>query len=393
LSLSQNANGSATLSGTPPPGTTGEITVIVQVKDPAGTSVTNQEFTIVVNTRPVISSFPIATDEETSFTFTSEFAANFVDADANTLSEIEITLLPKKGTLLLQQTAVALNQKILLQDITDNKLTYMPMVDSTGADAFSWKASDGIFYSNNEEQVIITIRPVNDAPEIIALELPESDTLKYELGSERPILLTRIFDAKDVDGDDILAAEISFTVPQEYYSMEDQFLFRDTLGIVGRFDEILGILTLTGRSSIENYVAAIRSIKYNLIVAPITSRANVGDNRKISIKLSDGVFGGTKERLVGLINTFLELDIATAFTPTGANPFWNIYSPNGLEQYQDALIKVYNKRGTLVYEAKGFGVPWNGDGFEGALPADSYFYTIDLKYDKKKYKGVVTILR
>jgi gliding motility-associated-like protein len=121
--------------------------------------------------------------------------------------------------------------------------------------------------------------------------------------------------------------------------------------------------------------------------------ANVGDNRRISIKLSDGVFGGTKERLVGLINTFLELDIASAFTPTGANPVWNIYSPNGLEQYKDALIRVYNKRGTLVYEAKGFGVPWNGDGPEGALPADSYFYTIDLKYDKKKYKGVVTILR
>ena len=391
LSLSQNANGKATLSGTPPPGTTGDIAVIIQVKDPAGTPVTNQEFTIKVNARPVVSSFPIAMDEENPFAFTSEFASNFLDDDGNSLTEIEITVTPEKGTLFLGQTAVAQNQKILLADLQN--LTYVPMTDSTGTDSFSWKASDGVFFSNNEEQVVITIRPVNDPPEIIALELPASDTLKYELGSERPILLTRIFDARDVDGDDIISAEISFSDPQLYYSMEDQFIFRDTLGIVGTFNDVLGILTLTGRTSVENYVAAIRSIRYNLVVAPIDSRANVGDNRLISIKLSDGVFGGTKERLVGLINTFLELDIATAFTPTGANPFWNIYSPNGLEQYKDALIKVYNKRGTLVYEATGFSVPWNGDGFEGALPADSYFYTIDLKYDKKKYKGVVTILR
>ena len=391
LSLSQNANGKATLSGTPPPGTTGEVSVVIQVKDPAGTPVTNQEFTINVNARPVISSFPIATDEEIRFEFSTEFTSNFMDADADTLSEIEITLLPTKGTLLLKQVAVVMNQKIQSTDIKD--LDYLPMIDSTGTDTFQWKASDGLFYSANEEEVIITIRAVNDPPEIIALELPANDTLKYELGSERPILLTRIFDAKDADGDDILAAEISFTVPQEYFSMEDMFLFNDTLGITGTFNETLGILTLTGRASVADYVAAIRSIRYNLVVAPIDSRAQVGINRNISIKLSDGVFGGTKERLIGLINTFLELDIATAFTPTGANPVWNIYSPNGLEQYKDALIKVYNKRGTLVYEAKGFGVPWNGDGFEGALPADSYFYTIDLKYDKKKYKGVVTILR
>jgi gliding motility-associated-like protein len=272
-------------------------------------------------------------------------------------------------------------------------LEYTPLKDSTGTDTIRWNASDGILYSTGAQEVIVTIRPVNDVPEITVLELPESDTLKYELGSERPIQLTKLFDARDVDGDDILAAEISFSDPQLYYAMEDQFVFNDTLGIVGSFNETLGILTLTGRASVENYVAAIRSIKYNLVVAPINSRAQVGDLRRISIKLSDGVFGGTKERLVGLINTFLELDIASAFTPTGANPVWNIYSPNGLEQYKDALIRVYNKRGTLVYETKGFNVPWNGDGPEGALPADSYFYTIDLKYDKKKYKGVVTILR
>ncbi len=115
----------------------------------------------------------------------------------------------------------------------------------------------------------------------------------------------------------------------------------------------------------------------------------------MSIRLNDGDFGGTKERLVGLVYTNPGLDIANAFTPNGddENKYWKIYSPAGLERYKDALIRVYDKRGALVYEATGFSTPWNGEGPNGALPADSYYYTIDLRYDKKKYKGVVTILR
>jgi len=216
----------------------------------------------------------------------------------------------------------------------------------------------------------------------------------------REARFTTLFDARDADGDDIITAEIGFTSPQQYREEEDFFLFDNMLGIVGSFNESLGILTLTGKASVQDYVTAIRSVRYNHIVVEGAEPLNEEDqNRKVYIKLKDspaaepGAFGGTKERIVGLVSTFQELNIANAFTPTGAVPFWNIYSPNGLTRYKDALIRVYNKRGTLVYEAKGFGTPWNGDGLNGALPADSYFYTIDLKYDKKKYKGVVTILR
>ena len=148
----------------------------------------------------------------------------------------------------------------------------------------------------------------------------------------------------------------------------------------------------------KDYVSAIRAVRYNFLDATKTDYDDANNperaNRKVSIRLSDGEFGETKERLVGLTYTQVVLDIANAFTPTGNNPYWNIYSPNGLGRFKDALIRVYNKKGTLVYEATGFSNKWNGSGPDGsALPPDSYYYTIDLKYDKKKYQGVVTILR
>jgi gliding motility-associated-like protein len=389
LTLTQNANGSATLTGTSPVDATGEIPVVIQVRDTSTTSVTKQEFLIVVNARPVITEILISTNEDTSHEFETEFAENFTDSDGNTLTEIQIKQLPAKGRLVLGGNAVALDAKIPASEVAN--LVYVPYTDSTGTDIIKWNGSDGIYYSLTDENIKVMIFPINDPPEIIAIEPVDTDTLKYEMGSEIPIQLTKLFDARDADGDNLIAAEISFVDPLEVIEKQDQFVFKDTLGIVGSYNETFGILTLTGKAPVEDYVAAIRSVKYNYLNGLKTDLLT----RRVSIKLSDNVFGQTKDRLVGLIYTKVELDIANAFTPNGdeANAYWRIYSPNGLEKYKDALIRVYNKRGTLVYEATGFTTPWNGVGSEGALPPDSYYYTIDLKYDKKKFKGVVTILR
>ncbi len=106
----------------------------------------------------------------------------------------------------------------------------------------------------------------------------------------------------------------------------------------------------------------------------------------------------TKSRLVDLIYTFKDLDIPSAFSPNGdrANEAWLITSPNtpdGTVPYTKALIRVYNKRGLVVYEAKGFEKPWDGTYGGKELPVDTYYYTIDLQYNRVRYKGVVTILR
>jgi gliding motility-associated-like protein len=393
LTLTQTSNGKATLSGIPPLGTTGLASVVVEVADPSGSSSINQNFEINVNSRPTITPFAISTDEDQPHVFEAKFANNYIDSDGDPIAEIQIKQLPTKGRLHRGgPTGPLVLLNIPIQAAEISTLTYVPMLDSTGTDIIKWNGSDGLFYSHLDANIVVSIIPFNDPPEIIALEAPESDTLKYELGSEIPVKLTKIFDARDPEGDNIIAAEIGFTVSTEYREGHDKFVFKDTLGIVGSFIESLGVLTLTGKAPVQDYVAAIRSVRYNYVDAKTPEDLA---NRKISIRLNDGVFGETKDRLVGLIYTNPGLDIANAFTPNGdvENQYWKIYSPTGLERYKDALIRVYNKRGTLVYEATGFSTPWNGEGPNGALPADSYYYTIDLKYDKKKYKGIVTILR
>ena len=394
LTLTITGNGTATLTGIPPANTTGEIPIILAVNDPALTPFTTQVFSIVVNNRPEIASFNIGLKEESTHKFSSEFTNNFTDFDGNLLSEIRITQLPTKGTLKLANgNVVSLNDIIPAASIEN--LSYVPLPDSTGMDNIKWIASDGIFYGLANATITIAIENVNDPPQIIAIE-PTTDTLQYELGSEIPIKLTRQFDARDPEADNIVTAEIKFTDITAYFELQDQLVFTDTLGISGNFLGDKGVLTLTGSATVKDYVAAIRSIKYNFVNVVGEKNPEEGTTRGLSIRLSDGEYSETKERLVGLIYTFVGIDIASAFTPNNGddkNQFWRIYSPNGLERYRDAQIRVYNKRGTLVHEATGFSVPWNGMGPEGALPADSYYYTIDLKYDKKKYKGVVTILR
>ena len=393
LTLTPTSNGNATLSGTVPTAVTGTVPIQLQATDPTTIPAATQPFEIAINSRPVITSFTISTDEDKTYKFGKEFSNSYTDVDANALVEVHITTLPKKGVLTLNGSPVALNAIIPVAQLEN--LLYVPTPDSTGTDVIGWNASDGIYLSTTATTATITISPVNDPPEIIALEAPETDTLKYELGSEIPVKLTRIFDARDAENDNITSAEIGFAVPVEYRELRDQFLFTDTLGITGSFNEKFGILTLSGPATVKDYVAAIRAVRYNYVDVVAAGGDNELTNRRVSIKLtSSNVSSPTKDRLVGLIYTYQELDIANAFAPSGnMSPHWRIYSVGGLERYKDAQIKVYNRRGVLVYEATGFNVPWTGVGPDGDLPADTYFYTIDLKYDKKKYKGAVTILR
>jgi gliding motility-associated-like protein len=104
-----------------------------------------------------------------------------------------------------------------------------------------------------------------------------------------------------------------------------------------------------------------------------------------------------KDKVIMLKYTFIEFDIPSGFTPNGdqSNDVWVINRPGGgLEEMDEAIISVYNKRGVLVFRTKGFDRPWDGTMSGEVLPADTYFYTIDLNLrNRKTYKGIVTLLR
>jgi gliding motility-associated-like protein len=70
---------------------------------------------------------------------------------------------------------------------------------------------------------------------------------------------------------------------------------------------------------------------------------------------------------------------AQAFTPNGdgINDNWII---PGIENYSNALIKVYNRWGHEVFASKGYNNDWNATykSNSDSLPSGSYMYVIDL---------------
>jgi gliding motility-associated-like protein len=386
LTFTLLGNGKARLAGTPPLTASGPVDIKLQAKDGSPTLV-DQAYKLVVNSRPVLKPFAVTTQEDTPYPFTiAQFAAAYTDADGNPIVEIQITQLPQRGHLVVNNNPVAQGDKISAGLLST--LKYVPQQDSTGADTLRWMASDGFLYSLADTYVAIDVKPVNDAPIITFLE---TDTLKYELGSEVPVPFSPQFDAYDPDKDDLTSAEIGFR-QENYRLLNEMLIFTNTANIKGTFNPNSGVLSLTGKATAKEYRDAIRSVTYNYINAVDI----ILDSRTVYVTLSDGKsFSETKDRVITLIYNFRDLDIPTAFTPNGdqANETWVITSANGTDQYQDAEVSVYNKRGTLLFRTQGFDTHWNGTYNGEVLPVDTYFYTIDLKFNKVRYKGTVTILR
>lgn len=92
--------------------------------------------------------------------------------------------------------------------------------------------------------------------------------------------------------------------------------------------------------------------------------------------------------------------IPNAFTPNGDgdNEVWDI---RGLGTYSEAVVKIYNRWGNLVYENYGTYKQWDGSNRSKGkqLPTGTYYYMIDLGIEipgakqDKEMKGHVSIIR
>jgi len=388
--LTSTGKNQAKLSGTPPANAPASSIVRLQIKDGA-TILDEQQYTLVVNHRPVISSFAIAINEDIATALQAQSFTNaYTDADGNPLTEIQFTKLPGHGNLVVNATPLTVNAKVPLTSIAN--VIYQPAGNYDGYDTIYWLASDGMSYSAASASINYTINPVNDPPEITFLE---SDSLKYELGSEDPVTMTALFNAIDVDSDSLTGAELRFRT-ENFETEHDRLLFTPTATITGTYNELTGELLLSGKAPVQEYIQAVRSIQYNYIdLTDIQLKT-----KRLSIALNDGESLSTvKDRYIQLIYTFEGIDIPNAFTPNGDayNDVWVITSSkkadSGVDQYKSAEIRIYTKRGKLVFEDIGFRKPWDGMLNGELLPPDTYYYTINLNYNKITYKGIVTILR
>ena len=277
--------------------------------------------------------------------------------------------------------------------ISGNTIT--PAHNFTGPLEVSITVNDGQLTSDPYD-VQILVLPVNDPPEITVLEL---DPLAYEPGTG-PVPFTELFECIDVDNDFLQLAEIS--IDSAYSPDNDELIFEttDTSPIRGIYDASRGVLSLIGYATPEEYIKAIRSIKYNYRL----TRENNGeqspistDPKTISITLNDGQLASERQSRSIELKTSVELSIPNAFTPNGdaGNDTWAVQPITKTDQFEKTVVRVYNKRGLLVYEAVGLDKAWDGTYNGELLPVDTYYYTIDLKlsFMKKIYKGAVTILR
>lgn len=380
-----SVNGGALLQGTPPPGTVGEHAVVLRAAD--AMSYVDQSFTLFVNIRPNVQESGVFTNEDTALQLSASFfTSSYSDPNNDPLTAIRITALPRSGHLILAGSQVGLGDTLQAESLA--QLVYMPQQNFYGSDLFAWHAFDGRHFSVSPANVDIIILPVNDLPRVVL----QHDSIQYEVNGE-PALVAPLIDIFDPDDDTLSSATMTFNAIS-YRPEMDVLEFDATANVRGRFDLQRGALLLTGVASIDEYRTALRSIRYT----HLNTLDPILEPKRLGFLLSDRDGGGENiEQVIMLQYTFIEFDIPSAFTPNGdnANDVWIIDRPGGgLEELDDAIISIYNRHGVLVHRARGFETPWDGTMNGELLPADTYYFTIDLQLrNKKTYKGTVTILR
>ena len=273
-----------------------------------------------------------------------------------------------------------------------NGNTVRPAPDLNGLIEIKVTVNDGV-NTSEEFRLSIFVIPVNDAPSITLLE---SSPLLFEPGKQPAEVFRRMVVA-DVDNEYLSMAEIGFR-DTNHSPENDELQFEYENPRIRAIQDSAGNLFLIGNATVEEYQLALRTIKYNYRITKGPSgqpESILSGPRTIYINVSDGQsLSSTSERIVD-IEAKIELDIPNAFTPNGdnANDTWQVQLLNRDTPVQ-AIIKVYNKRGLLLYEADGLEKNWDAT-FNGQLvPTDTYYYTIviELPYARESFVGVVSIM-
>src|SRR4051812_34450725 len=200
-----------------------------------------------VNDAPVAADDSATTDEDS--TKTISVLSNDTDADGDAL---HVGSLDKTGT----QGNVTING--------DNTVTYDPnhKFDSlkpgdTATDTFKYKANDGSADSN-AATVTVTITGVTDAP--VVKVGAGADATFTEQGA--PVAVDGGLTVTDADSANLQSAKAQITTGRK---ATDSLTFTvpGGSGITGSYNSGTGVLTLSGSSSVANYQAALRSVKFS----------------------------------------------------------------------------------------------------------------------------------
>lgn len=86
------------------------------------------------------------------------------------------------------------------------------------------------------------------------------------------------------------------------------------------------------------------------------------------------------------------LFIPSSFSPNadGINDVWVL---RNIDRYPNCEVLVFNRWGKKVFESISYTEPWDGTYKGNAVPAETYYYIIDLNNGDEPYNGTVTIVR
>ncbi|KPA16402.1 hemagglutinin/hemolysin-like protein, partial [Candidatus Magnetomorum sp. HK-1] len=142
----------------PKPNFYGSITVPVHIMD---NTLKSNSFDLNITIKPVddppkVNDFHKNGREDIPIDFTAmDFSNGFSDLENDPVDEIKIMSLPEKGTLMLANTPVAINQTFKAESAA--KLQFMPDFNTVGIHSFYWTASDGFRFAENLATVTLTI--------------------------------------------------------------------------------------------------------------------------------------------------------------------------------------------------------------------------------------------
>jgi gliding motility-associated-like protein len=239
-------------------------------------------------------------------------------------------------------------------------VTFTPATDFFGQASISYTVLDNEGATSNSAFVKISVSSVNASP------VASNDNSSTEQGASISIDIV----SNDTDSDGVIDASSVDLNPTEDGVQKSNATADGNFAVNSN-----GTVTYTPP---ETFLG-IASINYTVL----DNEGAISNTASISIEVGyEGV---------------VDLDIPTGFTPNGdgANETWKIQPKDkgSLDYFPNAEIRVYSKRGVLVFEARGFDKNWDGRHHGSLLPADTYYYTIDLRRGNKTRKGIVTILR
>ncbi len=168
------------LSGTPGALTGGTYNLTFTASNGVGSNAV-QNFALTVEGPPVVSNVAVATNEDTTLTFTAaNFIGSYSDPNSDALASVRITSLPANGVLKVGAATVStVPTDVAIGSI--GTLTFVPSLNFNGATSFGWNASDGTLFAVSGATVNITVNAVNDKPTFTASNPP---TVNEDAGAQ-----------------------------------------------------------------------------------------------------------------------------------------------------------------------------------------------------------------